>query len=92
MKLLMFTSETCAGCHQMEQYLPSVCEKAKVSLMIADVCKRTDLAIKYHVGTLPTLVLLDNGKPVKQLTGMLTEKRFVSWLQKGRNNVIYGQR
>jgi len=80
MKLLLFTSDTCAGCHQMKQFLPSVCDKANVSLMIADVCKRTDLAIKYHVGTLPTLILFDNGLPVKQVAGMLTEKRFNAWL------------
>jgi len=82
MELLMFTSKTCAGCHQMQQFLPDACDKANISLMIADVAKRADLAIKYHVGTLPTLVLFDNGQPVKQLTGTLTERRFMAWLQR----------
>lgn len=82
MKLLMFTSKTCAGCHQMKQFLPDVCDKANISLTVADVCKRTDLAIKYHVGTLPTLVLLKDGEPVKQVAGMLTERRFNAWLHK----------
>jgi len=81
MKLLMFSSETCAGCHQMERFLPSVCDEAKVTLVIADVAKRTDLAIKYHVGTLPTLILFKDGNPVKQVAGTLTERRFMTWLE-----------
>ena len=80
MKLLLFISETCAGCHQMKQFLPDICDKANVSLMIADVAMRTDLAIKYHVGTLPTMILFDNEQPVKQVTGVFTEKRFTAWL------------
>ena len=81
MQLLMFTSETCAGCHQMKQFLPGVCDAANISLMVADVTRKTDLAIKYHVGTLPTLVLLQNGQPIKQVTGTLTERRFAAWLE-----------
>lgn len=81
MKLLLFTSKTCAGCHQMKQFLPSACDEANISLTVADVCKRTDLAIKYHVGTLPTLILFDQGEPVKQTTGMFTKKRFMTWLE-----------
>ena len=81
MKLLLFTSETCAGCHQMKQFLPDVCDKANVPLIIADVMEKIDLAIKYHVGGLPTLILFKDDEPVKRLTGSLTERRFTAWLQ-----------
>ncbi len=81
MKLLLFSSETCAGCHQMQRFLPDVCGKAEVTLMVADIAERADLAIKYHIGTLPTLVLFKDGEPVKQVTGTLTERRFMTWLE-----------
>ena len=81
MKLLMFKSEDCAACHQMERFLGDVCDKAKVSLMIADVITRTDLAIQYQVSSLPTLVLFEHGEPFKRLVGGLTENRFSAWLQ-----------
>jgi len=80
MKLLMFSSETCAGCHQMERFLPDICNEANIPLTIANVAEKADLATKYHVGGLPTLILFKNDEPIKRLTGSLTERRFMTWL------------
>jgi len=81
MRLIMFRSDDCPACHQMEQFLDEVCAKAKVTLTIADVTKRVDLVIKHQVSMLPTLVLEDQGEPVARVARGFTKHRFVKWLE-----------
>ncbi|MDF9478971.1 thioredoxin family protein [Bacillus cereus] len=68
--LLKFTAEWCPGCRQLAPVVESVSEQFGDQIVFFDVNvdKEIDLAQKFGVMSIPTLVLLKNGKEVERVT------------------------
>lgn len=67
MELKLFTAEWCGSCSSQKEMLE---DYDATSLEVLDVDENQDVANQYSVRSLPTLVLLDEGGPVKMWNGV----------------------
>lgn len=67
LKLLKFEAEWCGPCKQQSELLRDF---DTVPVENIDIDENLDRANEYAVRSVPTLVLLQNGVPVKQWTGL----------------------
>jgi len=80
--LIDFYAEWCGPCHAIKPVIESVMKDyvEKVELKEIDVDKNPSDAQKYGVMSIPTLVLLKEGKEVDRKVGLLSEEALKSWL------------
>ena len=57
-------------------------EQNDLNIFKIDIDESVELAIKYQVEVVPTLVIFKNGNPVKTLEGFRTEKELLEELNK----------
>jgi thioredoxin 1 len=69
--LVDFYATWCGPCKMMTPVLEELAETLKDDVTIAkiDVDQESDLASEYRISSIPTLVLLKNGKPVDSAIG-----------------------
>ena len=91
--LIDFYADWCTACKMLDKDVytaPTVIKKSKefINLKI-DTDKDTEIAARYKVYALPTLIFLDgNGKVLWRLEGVPTTSHFVDTLQKVQNKFI----
>jgi thioredoxin-like negative regulator of GroEL len=71
MHVLMFTASWCMPCKTVKPILEKLCTKHHLDLTILDVDKAPSMATKYNVRSLPTIILLHNGKEVRRIVGTI---------------------
>ena len=57
-------------------------EQNDLNIFKVDIDESVELAIKYQVEVVPTLIIFKNGNPVKTLEGFRTEKELLEELNK----------
>ena len=67
-QILYFTASWCGPCRMLGPIMESV--KGQVNYSKLDVDVEQDLAIKYKVRSVPTLVLVENGVEKNRLVGV----------------------
>lgn len=67
-QILYFTASWCGPCRMLGPIMESV--KGQVNYSKLDVDAEQDLAIKYKVRSVPTLVLVENGVEKNRLVGV----------------------
>jgi thioredoxin 1 len=67
-QILYFTASWCGPCRILGPIMESV--KGQVNYSKLDVDAEQDLAIKYQVRSVPTLVLVENGVEKNRLVGV----------------------
>jgi thioredoxin 1 len=67
-QILYFTASYCQPCRQLGPIMESV--KGQVNFSKLDVDVEQDLAVKYKVRSVPTLVLVENGVEKNRLVGV----------------------
>ena len=81
MKVLKFYADWCAPCKGLSQIIEGV--KDQIDTVVEDINIEEDieLAQKYGVRSVPTLVLVDDdGKEIKKKTGMMNEEQFFDFI------------
>ncbi|NEN92796.1 MAG: thioredoxin [Okeania sp. SIO3H1] len=81
--LVDFYATWCGPCQMMAPILEQVNQKMKDRLRIVkiDTDKYPQLASKYSIQALPTLVLFKNGQPVEQIEGVIQAQQLVERLE-----------
>ncbi|MEH2403913.1 thioredoxin [Nostoc sp.] len=81
--LVDFYADWCGPCQMMVPILEQVNAQLKDRLQIVkiDTEKYTDLASKYEISALPTLVLFKQGQPVERIEGVMQALQLVQYLQ-----------
>jgi thioredoxin 1 len=75
-----FTAVWCGPCKMLEPIVEQLSEQwgDKVKVVKLDVDDNSNLAMKYGVMGVPTLILFVNGEPVQRLTGYQPKDRIIS--------------
>lgn len=81
--LVDFSATWCAPCRKMEPILETFAanNKGVVTVGKVDIDLSPDLANRYNIRSLPTVVLFRSGKPVNQVTGVATVQRLSQLLE-----------
>ena len=81
--LVDFYADWCGPCQMMVPILEQVNAQLKDRLRIVkiDTEKYTELASKYQISALPTLVLFKQGEPVNRIEGVMQAPQLVEHLQ-----------
>jgi thioredoxin len=77
--LVDFYTEWCGPCRMMVPILDQVqvAMKDKLQIVKIDSEKYADLAERYQIHALPTLVLFKNGEPVDRIEGVLPPEELI---------------
>ena len=81
--LVDFFAEWCGPCKMMSPILKDVKDSLgeSVSIIKIDVDKNQELAVKYQVRGVPTLLLFKNGKQVWRQSGLVQKNEILSILK-----------
>lgn len=77
-KIIRFTASWCAPCKALAKVLEEV--KTTLPIEVVDIDENSELAAKFNVRGVPTMVLLENDKEVKRKVGMGTKEKIESWI------------
>ena len=72
-KILLFTSPDCRICEKQERILRHLCETGRITYESRLITSAFDLALRYGVKSVPTVVYLLDGLPVRVCPGFQSE-------------------
>lgn len=80
--LALFTSSWCHTCKQVLPFINEITQKYpdKIDFRKIDVAQQPELATKYGVLSLPTLVVLKNGQIIERLNGFFSKDTLIKKL------------
>lgn len=76
----IFTSQTCAVCNQMKKTCSDLIGHKQITVF--DVIENKDIAIKYKIMSVPTTVVIKDGKIAKIFYGFIKPMELSQWLSK----------
>jgi len=79
-KLLKFYANWCGPCVVMKPVAEKIAKEHELELVEVNIDTEKDLASEYGVTSIPTLVLLEDGKEVARYSGAQTQTRVSSAL------------
>lgn len=79
--LLEFWAKWCSSCRDMYSILDEVAnERPDVLIGKVNVDYEPDLARKYGIVSIPTLVVIKNGKIAKKISGYQSKEDILDWI------------
>lgn len=79
--LLDFYADWCGPCQQLSPILENISKKRDdFKIIKIDVDNFQDIAGKYGVMSMPTLILLQDGNNIDQKIGLLNEEALLTWI------------
>jgi len=78
-ELLKFQADWCSPCKQLSSVMKDV--DFGIPINIIDVDHDTAMATKYQIRGVPTLILLEDGKEVKRMSGAKKLDELKQWLE-----------
>jgi thioredoxin 1 len=80
MKLLKFHATWCGPCKSLSMVMENM--TLPIAVENVDIDQNNDMARKYNVRSVPTMVVVDNtGTEVKRVVGMMNEKQILTFLE-----------
>lgn len=75
--LVDFYADWCGPCRMLSEVLKNV---STIDILKVDVDKHRDIAQKYGIMSIPTLILFDNGKIIKTHTGFMNMTELLEFI------------
>ena len=80
--LVDFYATWCGPCRMLAPILEEISEdRSNIKIVEIDVDNANELAKKYGIMSIPTLLLFKNGKLVKRQTGFLPKEQLLDWIE-----------
>lgn len=82
--LIDFFADWCMPCMMMSPIIEDINEEFKNKIKIGkiDVDNNSEIAQKFQVNSIPTFVLLKNGKVLEKITGSMTQEELRNFIKK----------
>jgi thioredoxin 1 len=81
MKVLKFQASWCQPCKMLTRIMEDASDKITIPVEVIDIDENQDMAVKYAIRGVPTLVIIDGeGKEVSRKSGMMAENRLMEFL------------
>lgn len=82
--LVDFWAEWCGPCKALGPKLEEIAEEMGTNVRVVklDVDTNQEVAAKYSIRSIPTMILFKGGKPVDQIMGNLPKDRLVEFINK----------
>ena len=79
-----FGEDWCRACRTMRPYFEKLSEEFEGKAIIAAVKVESeiDLAMDFHIMTIPTVLVFENGEVIDKKTGLMTEENIRDLLKK----------
>ncbi len=83
MVLIDFYADWCGPCRMMSPIIDEIAEELKESVKVGkiNVDENQELAIKYDVMSIPTIIIFKNGMPVKTFLGVTDKNEILENLK-----------
>jgi len=79
-KVLKFTATWCMPCRLLDKEIDEIKDEYDFELESIDIERNPDMALKYSVTTVPTVVILKDGIPIDRVNGYSNLSDFKRWL------------
>ena len=78
-KILKFSASWCQPCKMLAKNL----ETAQLTIPVeeVDIDEKTDMSVEYKIRGVPTLVMLEDGKEVKRVSGVKSVDELRAWAE-----------
>lgn len=85
--LLDFSAEWCGPCKALEPTLEKIAaSRDDITIVKLDVDESKDIAQKYNVRSMPTLMIFNQGQPVSRFSGVRSENNLNAWINENKDN------
>ena len=78
-EVLKFSANWCGPCQMLSKTIKEIPDIA-IPIKEIDIDEELDLAAKYNIRSVPTLVMLENGSEVKRVSGALQSSKLKEFL------------
>ena len=79
--LVDFFATWCGPCKMLGFVLEKFESKNDLPILKVDVDENDKLASEYKIFSVPTLILFENGKEIKRISGFMSEEELESWVK-----------
>lgn len=80
MKILKFSASWCGPCKMLSMTIAGIKDQIPYPIEEIDIDVSTDMAQKFGIRGVPTMVLLDGDKEVKRKVGVMTSAELKTFL------------
>ena len=78
--LVDFFATWCGPCKMLGLVLEKFDDKNIIPILKIDIDESSDLASQYNIFSVPTLIIFENGKELKRITGFMNEEELEKWV------------
>ena len=82
--LIDFYADWCVPCKQMKPVIEAVAKEVSdnVKVFKVNVDEENNLAMKYGISSIPTLVFIKNGEVIRNLVGLRDKEELIEYINK----------
>lgn len=79
--LVDFFATWCGPCRMLSPIIEEVANEEKVKVIKVDVDKHEDIAKRFGIMSIPTVIVFKNGEEVNKNIGLVSKEEILSWIK-----------